>query len=149
MEVGLRAVAKDSHGYVGVGESRFILRNAAPVDIAPPPIWRDPIVDLPVVLDVGRTFDTELEDLTFTWEFVSGPLNAGTFGPGTLDNTFGPQLRFVKAPAEGQGQNLPPTLGLQFFGHVAIDGRTETMTVTLKDVDDRALWSTVLQPSYA
>jgi alkaline phosphatase D len=89
------------------------------------------------------------QDFDPFWEFVSGPLNAGTFGPGTLDNTFGPQLRFVKAPAEGQGQNLPPTLGLQFFGHVAIDGRTETMTVTLKDVDDRALWSTVLQPSYA
>jgi alkaline phosphatase D len=88
------------------------------------------------------------QDFDPFWEFVSGPLNAGTFGPGTLDNTFGPQLRFVKAPAEGQGQNLPPTLGLQFFGHVAIDGGTETMTVTLKDWDDRSLWSTVLEPRY-
>jgi alkaline phosphatase D len=88
------------------------------------------------------------QDFDPFWEFVSGPLNAGTFGPGTLDNTFGPQLRYVKAPAEGQGQNLPPTLGLQFFGHVAIDGLTEAMTVTLKDWDDRALWSTVLEPRY-
>jgi alkaline phosphatase D len=26
------------------------------------------------------------------WEFVSGPIHAGTFGPGELDQTFGPQL---------------------------------------------------------
>ena len=25
------------------------------------------------------------------WEFVSGPLNAGTFGPNPLDATFGPR----------------------------------------------------------
>jgi alkaline phosphatase D len=36
------------------------------------------------------------------WEFVSGPLNAGTFGPGTLDGTFGPQVVFFKAPPPGQ-----------------------------------------------
>jgi alkaline phosphatase D len=88
------------------------------------------------------------QDFDPFWEFVSGPLHAGTFGPNTLDSTFGPQLRFVKAPAEAQGQNLPPTLGLQFFGHVAIDGATEAMTVTLKDWDDRALWSTVMEPRY-
>ena len=41
-----------------------------------------------------------------------------------------------------QGENLAPCFGLQFFGHVAIDGATEVMTVTLKDVDDRELWST-------
>jgi alkaline phosphatase D len=35
---------------------------------------------------------------------------------------------------------------LQFFGHVAIEGETGVMTVTLKDVDDRALWSTKLDP---
>jgi hypothetical protein len=32
------------------------------------------------------------------------------------------------------------------FGQVAIDGATQVMTVTLKDWDDRALWSTVLEP---
>lgn len=80
------------------------------------------------------------------WEFVSGPIHAGTFGPNDLDGTFGPQLAFIKAPAKEQGQNLSPALGLQFFGHVAIDGATETMTVTLKDIDDRALWATTLLP---
>ena len=42
--------------------------------------------------------------------------------------------------------NRPPSEGLQFFGQVAIDGATQVMTVTLKDVDDRALWSTTLEP---
>jgi hypothetical protein len=39
--------------------------------------------------------------------------------------------------------------GLQFFGHVGIEGRTGVMTVTLKDVDDHALWSTKLEPKSA
>ena len=55
------------------------------------------------------------------WEFVSGPLNAGTFGPNPLDATFGPQVVFQKAPPAGQF-NLPPSAGLQFFGQVDIDG---------------------------
>ena len=71
---------------------------------------------------------------------------AFSLGPNDLDNTFGPQLRYIKAPTKEQGQNLSPALGLQFFGHVAIDGATEVMTVTLKDVDDHALWSTKLEP---
>jgi alkaline phosphatase D len=28
------------------------------------------------------------------WEFVGGPLNAGTFGPNELDLTFGPTVMF-------------------------------------------------------
>jgi alkaline phosphatase D len=82
------------------------------------------------------------------WEFVSGPIHAGTFGPNALDNTFGPQLVYIKAPTKEQGQNLSPALGLQFFGLVGIDGVTEAMTVTLKDVDDHALWSTRLEPKF-
>ncbi|MDD3445567.1 MAG: alkaline phosphatase D family protein [Zavarzinia sp.] len=79
------------------------------------------------------------------WEFVSGPLNAGTFGPNALDDTFGPELKYVKAPEEGQ-VNLPPSAGMQFFGHVKIDGKTEIMTVTLKDIAGADLWSTDLTP---
>ena len=45
------------------------------------------------------------------------------------------------AAARASRDNLAPCFGLQFFGHVAIDGATEVMTVTLKDVNDRALWS--------
>jgi alkaline phosphatase D len=86
------------------------------------------------------------QDFEPFWEFVSGPIHAGTFGPNELDSTFGPQLMYIKAPTKEQGQNLSPASGLQFFGHVAIEGETDIMTVTLKDVDDRALWSTKLEP---
>jgi alkaline phosphatase D len=79
------------------------------------------------------------------WEFVAGPLHAGTFGPNALDDTFGPQLRFAKAPPPGQ-TNLSPAAGYQFFGHVAVEGATEQMTVTLKDAADTALWSVTLDP---
>ena len=86
------------------------------------------------------------QDFEPFWEFVSGPLHAGTFGPNVLDGTFGPQLKFIKAPGKDQPQNLPPSYGMQFFGHVAIDGATEQMTVTLKDTNDVSLWSTVIDP---
>lgn len=82
------------------------------------------------------------------WEFVSGPLHAGTFGPNTLDNTFGPEVRFVKAPEPGKA-NLPPSDGMQFFGHVKIDGASGQMTVTLRDRADVALWATTLDPKLA
>ena len=52
----------------------------------------------------------------------------------------------MKAPTKEQGQNLPPSEGLQFFGHIAIDGASQQMTVTLKDVDDRSLWAKTLDP---
>lgn len=79
------------------------------------------------------------------WEFVSGPLNAGTFGPNDLDATFGPQAVFVRAPEPGQA-NLPPSHGLQFFGQVDIDGASEVMTVRLKDLDGKALFTQEIMP---
>lgn len=79
------------------------------------------------------------------YEFVSGPLNAGTFGPNQLDNTFGPQVLYQKAPAQGQS-NLPPTAGMQFFGQVQIDGQNEVMTVTLRDLEGKSLYSIDLNP---
>ena len=86
------------------------------------------------------------QDFEPFWEFVSGPLHAGTWAPGELDNTFGPVALFQKGCSAEQGENLAPCFGLQFFGHVAIDGATEVMTVTLKDVGDRDLWSTRIEP---
>jgi alkaline phosphatase D len=88
----------------------------------------------------------KFQDFDPFWEFVSGPIHAGSFGPNDLDGTFGPQLMYVKAPSREQGQNLSPAFDLQFFGHVAIDGKTERMTVTLRDWNDVALWSKTLDP---
>jgi alkaline phosphatase D len=87
------------------------------------------------------------QDFDPFWEFVSGPLHAGTWTPVSLDRTFGPQVAFHKAPTKEQGDNLAPCYGLQFFGRVAIDGATGSLTVALKDVEDRALWSKVLDPA--
>ena len=87
----------------------------------------------------------QFQDFEPFWEFVSGPLHAGTFGPNELDNTFGPEVKFIKAPGLDK-QNLPPSAGMQFFGHVKIDGATGQMTVTLRDRADVALWSTTLDP---
>ena len=86
------------------------------------------------------------QDFDPFWEFVSGPIHAGTWTASDLDNTFGPRVAYQKASSKEQGENLAPCYGLQFFGHVAIDGASEVMTVTLKDVDDRDLWSIELAP---
>jgi alkaline phosphatase D len=87
------------------------------------------------------------QDFEPFWEFVSGPLHAGTWGPAPLDNTFGPQVRFQKGCTAEQGENLAPCFGLQFFGRVDIHGTTGVMTVTLKDVGDQDLWSVQIEPA--
>jgi alkaline phosphatase D len=93
--------------------------------------------------DPNRAVFQEFEPF---WEFVSGPLHAGTWAPGELDNTFGPAAMFQKGCSAEQGENLAPCFGLQFFGRVDVDGRSGVMTVTLKDVDNRDLWSVDIEP---
>src|SRR5262245_25701127 len=82
----------------------------------------------------------QFRDFDPFWEFVAGPLNAGTFGPGVLDNTFGPQVVFQQAPPPGQS-NLPPTAGLQFFGQADIDHRSKDLVVSLKDLNGATLFT--------
>jgi alkaline phosphatase D len=77
------------------------------------------------------------------WEFVSGPLNAGSFGPNATDNTFGIQVVYQKVP---QSPNSSPKAGLQFFGEVSIEGRTENLTVNLRDLTGATLFSRILEP---
>ena len=76
------------------------------------------------------------------WEFVAGPIAAGTFGPNDLDGTFGPEVVFAKHAAR---PNESPRVGNQFFGHmdIADDG---ALTVSLRDLAGSVLWSRVLQP---
>jgi alkaline phosphatase D len=89
----------------------------------------------------------KFQDFAPFWEFVSGPLNAGSFGPNRLDDTFGPQVVFQKAPPPGQS-NLPPTAGLQFFGQVDIDPRSKDMVVALRDVAGTTVFSQRLTADY-
>jgi alkaline phosphatase D len=78
------------------------------------------------------------------WEFVAGPLNAGTFGPNELDRTFGPEVKFSGVPP-GMKPNRPPSDGLQFFGTLDIDARTRAMTVRLRDLTGKAIYSVDLE----
>ncbi|WP_043668265.1 alkaline phosphatase D family protein [Streptomyces xylophagus] len=77
------------------------------------------------------------------WEFVSGPLNAGAFPANDLDNTFGPERVFVKAPTVA---NVSPAQGYQFFGEVDIDGHSGELTVRLREQDGTVLFTQTLQP---
>ena len=83
------------------------------------------------------------QDFEPFWEFVAGPLNAGSFGPNPLDNTFGPEVVFQKAPP---AQNTSPFAGFQFFGEVQIDGQSGEMTVQLRDLDSVVVFEKKLQP---
>jgi alkaline phosphatase D len=79
------------------------------------------------------------------WEFVGGPIHAGTFGPNALDGTFGPEARFVGIP-QGMKPNRPPSDGFQFYGLVKVDAKREVATVSLHDLSGRALYTLELEP---
>ncbi len=83
-------------------------------------------------------------DFTPFYEFVSGPLCAGGFGPNALDRTFGPQIVFQKAPSR---IDLSPLEGSCHFGHVKIDGRTGLMTVTHRGAAGGILHTLELTPT--
>ena len=55
-------------------------------------------------------------------------------------------MKFVKAPTPEQGANLPPSMGLQFFGLVDIDAASQQMKVRLMDRGNTELWSVTLDP---
>ncbi|SEI41589.1 alkaline phosphatase D [Arthrobacter sp. yr096] len=77
------------------------------------------------------------------WEFVAGPINAGSFGPNEMDGTFGPEVLFTKA---GRFAGESPRDGEnQYFGHVdiATDG---TFTVSLRNANGAVLYSKELTP---
>ena len=77
------------------------------------------------------------------WEFVAGPINAGSFGPGELDGTFGPEVAFYKT---GAYPNQSPRSGEnQFFGHVDLN-EDDVFTVSLRNANGTVLWSKELQP---
>ena len=77
------------------------------------------------------------------WEFVAGPIAAGSFGPNAMDGTFGPEVVFSKAgrfPGESprDGEN-------QFFGHVQL-GEDGTFTASLRNANGAVVFSKVLSP---
>ncbi|MEP7116933.1 MAG: alkaline phosphatase D family protein, partial [Acidobacteriota bacterium] len=92
--------------------------------------------------DPARARFTEFDPF---WEFVAGPLHAGTFGPNDLDPTFGPEVRFLGIPP-GMKPNRPPSDGLQFFGRLVVDGVTEALRASLHNRDGREIYTVTLPP---
>jgi alkaline phosphatase D len=83
------------------------------------------------------------QDFDPFWEFVAGPINAGTFGPSSMDGTFGPEVAFFKA---GAYANQSPRSGeSQYFGHVDL-GADDVFTVSLRNANGTVLWSNALHP---
>ena len=80
------------------------------------------------------------------WEFVAGPLHAGTFGPNELDATFGPEARFTSVERGAPG-GRGPAAGLQFFGFVRISAATRVMTVTLRNLAGETIYTIDLDPA--
>lgn len=84
------------------------------------------------------------QDFAPFWEFVTGPLNAGGFGPNDMDGTFGPEVVYVHAPAKDK-QNSSPLDDFQHFGEVDIDGGSKDLTVRLFTTRGKELWSKTLR----
>jgi len=80
------------------------------------------------------------------WEFVSGPIHAGTWWPSELATRSGRASHSKKA-SSGSARESAAQLRAAVLRHVAIDGASEVMTVTLKDVGDAALWSIDSSPN--
>jgi alkaline phosphatase D len=86
--------------------------------------------------DPARARFTEFDPF---WEFVAGPLNAGTYGPGELDKTFGAEAKFIGVPPGMKG-NRPPSDGFQFFGLLRASAKTRALTVELRDLAGKTLY---------
>ncbi len=80
------------------------------------------------------------------WEFVSGPLHAGAFGPNPLDPTFGPEAVFVQAPPAA---NTSPLDGFQHFGEVEVAPGGGELRVALRGHTGGELWSTTCRRTAA
>lgn len=90
-------------------------------------------------------FDPEnaaFKDFLPFWEFVSGPLNAGSYGPFNPDGTFGTQVRYSRASPV---RAASPAAGYQFFGEVEIDPHSLCLTVKLCDIDGVVLHAEQIQ----
>jgi alkaline phosphatase D len=83
------------------------------------------------------------QDFDPFWEFVGGPINAGSFGPNRMDGTFGPEVVFSKAGAYA-GES-PRSGESQYFGHVDL-GADDVFSVTLRNANGAVLFRKDLNP---
>lgn len=89
--------------------------------------------------------NAQFTDFSPFWEFIAGPLNAGTFAPSKMDNTFGPQVKFTGVPP-GLKPNRSPKDGYQFFGRVHLSGKSDLLTVSLHNLTGESVYRLELDP---
>lgn len=83
------------------------------------------------------------KDFSPFWEFIAGPLHAGTFSPSRdLDPTFGAVERFCAVPRDLK-PNRPPSENLQFYGKV-VAGASQA-AITLHNRVGKELYRVVLK----
>ncbi|XNY99336.1 alkaline phosphatase D family protein [Micrococcus luteus] len=80
-------------------------------------------------------------DFSPFWEFVAGPINAGSFGPNELDGTFGPRVDFHEA---GPVMGSPRSGEHQYFGHVEIPEDGQEFRVSLVNAAGRTVYRRTL-----
>lgn len=102
------------------------------------------LVELKSLRATERLPDLRQENTIHDGRYEIPTLHAGTFGSNQRDGTFGPRVMFSRS---AERPNQPPTDGLQFLGHVRIDGGSGVMTVQLRDVASRVLHEVDLSPS--
>lgn len=68
------------------------------------------------------------------WEFIAGPIHAGSFGPNPLDPTLGPEVRFQWTPEPGV-ENVGPLENLLNFG--TLDITRDSLTAIIWGIDGR------------
>jgi alkaline phosphatase D len=83
------------------------------------------------------------QDFDPFWEFVGGPINAGSFGPNQMDGTFGPEVVFSRAGAYA-GES-PRSGESQYFGHVDL-GADDVFSVTLRNANGTVIFRKDLNP---
>ncbi len=75
------------------------------------------------------------------WEFVAGPLHAGTFGPRQARPDVWLHAGLQQRARRTSSPTGRPSEGLQFFGTLTIDPATRRLTVALWNLDNDKLWS--------
>ena len=115
---------------------------------------KDQAIDNVVVLTADVHFAAAIDhdpqratfrDFNRFWEFVSGPVHAGAFGPGPLDESFGPSYTFARGPAtEGLPPNTPPP-HLQSYGSIEVTDGGQ-LIARLHNIDGSILFEKKLRP---
>lgn len=86
------------------------------------------------------------DDFDPFWEFISGPIAAGTFNVKQPDPTFGPELVYAKGnPRTADQMLMSPASGNQFAGQVEIDAAGR-LTITLHSTGEGPLWRRTFEP---